>query len=259
MRRVIVAGALGRMGSECVHAVHSDAGLSLAARVDPGFASAPDEGCFPDLSEALAQVEADVLVDFTRPDVVEANIRCAFAAGLECVGGTTGLSEETLADLATALPAGCCLFYAPNFALGAVLLMQAAQRIARYMPQAEIIELHHDKKLDAPSGTALRTAQLIAAARTEPFVPAPGKESELAQGAGARGAAIEGVPVHSIRLPGLLAHQEVIFGASGQTLTLRHDSIDRSSFMPGVVLACHKTAEAEGLIVGLEQFLSDAD
>jgi 4-hydroxy-tetrahydrodipicolinate reductase len=168
------------------------------------------------------------------------------------------LSETRLAELATsecALP-GSCLFYAPNFAIGAVLMMQFAARAARFMEHVEVIELHHDQKLDAPSGTAIRTAELIAAARSA--VPdAPGEETELPGMQGARGALVSDVSIHSIRLPGLVAHQEVLFGGTGQTLSIRHDSIDRTSFMPGVVLAVSKVQQHTGLVIGLERLMEE--
>ncbi|MDR1775672.1 MAG: 4-hydroxy-tetrahydrodipicolinate reductase [Actinomycetes bacterium] len=252
MIRVIVTGALGRMGAETVRAVTAADGLQVVARVDPGFArddgattNTGECGCgcgeteqtatprdFATLADALAAVTADVLVDFTRPDVVEENLRCAIPAGLDCVVGTTGLADATLDDLAGRLADGQCLFIAPNFAIGAVLMMQFAARAAAVLPKAEIIELHHDRKLDAPSGTALRTASLMTAA-----------------------GAADPVPIHSVRLQGFVASQEVIFGAQGQTLSIRHDTTDRTSFMPGVVLACRRVVDATGLIVGLEQFL----
>ena len=151
---------------------------------------------------------------------------------------------------------GTTLFFAPNFAVGAVLMMQFAEQAARYMPYVEVTELHHDKKADAPSGTAVRTARMIAAARSEtPSVP--GRETELPGMEGARGAVVDGVHIHSVRLPGLVAHQEVLFGGQGQTLTIRHDSIDRTSFMPGVVLAVREVGARDGLIVGLEKFMGE--
>ncbi len=265
MIRVLVAGAAGRMGAEVVRAVTAAGGLEVVACVDPGAAgTAVDDGaggqieCYAALVGAIADTRPDVMVDFTRPDVVEGNICTALAAGVDCVVGTTGLSEERLAEIYTLASQhpDTCLFYAPNFAIGAVLMMQFAERAARFMPAAEIIELHHDAKLDAPSGTAVRTARLIAAAR-EVVPAAPGRESELDGLEGARGAVADGVPVHSVRLQGLVAHQEVIFGGQGQTLTLRHDSIDRTSFMPGVVLACREVGERSGLIVGLEKLMGE--
>ncbi len=159
-----------------------------------------------------------------------------------------------LAELAADAPDGTCLFMAPNFAIGAVLMMEFAARAAHYMPHAEIIELHHDNKADAPSGTAMRTASLIATSRHEVPVT-PGRESEVADGA--RGAIVDEVTVHSVRLPGLVAHQEVLFGGQGQTLSIRHDSIDRTSFMPGVVLAIRSVGELSGLVIGLDTLLGE--
>lgn len=265
MIRVLVSGAAGRMGSEVVRAVTAADGMQVVAAVDPNAAGkAIDDGaggqidCVASLVAAIADTRPQVMVDFTHPDVVEGNICTALAAGVHCVVGTTGLSEEKLAEI---LASDCshpntCLFYAPNFAIGAVLMMQFAEKAARYMPHVEVIELHHDQKADAPSGTAIRTARMIAAARKE--VPAaPGRETELDSMEGARGALVDGVTVHSIRLPGLVAHQEVVFGGQGQTLTLRHDSIDRTSFMPGVVLACREAPSHSGLVVGLEKLMGE--
>ena len=196
------------------------------------------------------------MVDFTHPTVVEGNLRTALPLGVDCVVGTTGLSEEKLAELAELAPAGTALFFAPNFAIGAVLMMQFAELAARHMPYVEVTEFHHDKKADAPSGTAIRTARMIAAARGEAPV-VPGRETELPGMEGARGALVDGVSVHSVRLPGLVAHQEVLFGGQGQTLTIRHDSIDRTSFMPGVVLAVREVGSRSGLIVGLEKLMGE--
>lgn len=258
MIKVLVTGAAGRMGSEVVRAVTGADGMQVVAAVDPNVSVCfvTDERgtqveCTQDLAAAIAAFRPDVMVDFTRPDVVEANLRVALPAGVDCVVGTTGVSEELLAELAALAPEGTCLFFAPNFAIGAVLMMRFAEQAARFMPHAEVIELHHDRKLDAPSGTALRTAKLIAAARDD-APPAPGRETELPGLEGARGANADGVPVHSVRLPGLVAHQEVVFGGQGQTLTIRHDSIDRTSFMPGVVLAIREVGARAGLVVGLD-------
>ena len=256
---VLVSGAAGRMGAEVVRAVTAANDMRVVSAVDPlNVGLLVDDGadgsvtCSHDLATAIAETSPHVMVDFTHPDAVESNLRVALAAGVDCVVGTTGLAQSVLEDLASATPGGVCLFVAPNFAIGAVLMMRFAADAARYLPHVEIIELHHDRKADAPSGTALRTAGLIAAARTG--VPAaPGRETELAEGA--RGAFVDGVGVHSVRLPGLVAHQEVIFGGQGQTLTLRHDSIDRTSFMPGVVLAVREVGSRSGLIVGLEHLM----
>jgi len=249
------------MGQACCAAFAAADDIELVACVDRRVVAGGAQGDAPTfelLTEALEQTPPDVLVDFTAPDAVEANIRTALAAGVDCVVGTTGLSADTLTELGALAPEGTCLFVAPNFAIGAVLLMQFCAQAARYMPDVEIIELHHNQKKDAPSGTALRTAELIAASRAAVGAtpqPAPGAESELSGYEGARGALCEGVPVHSVRLPGLVAHQEVIFGGPGQTLTLRHDAPDRASFMPGVLLACRSVGARSGLIIGLENFM----
>jgi 4-hydroxy-tetrahydrodipicolinate reductase len=256
---VIVTGAAGRMGREVVKSIGEADGMRVAAAVDPNSAGAEIEDGMGgtvvvtgDLAEALSGPGPRVLVDFTVPSVVEATVEQALAAGVHCVVGTTGVSVDRWATLAEQADGGACLFVAPNFAIGAVLMMRFAQTAARYMPHVEIIELHHDRKLDAPSGTALRTAALIASARRE--VPAsPGRETEVSPGA--RGALVEGVTIHSVRLPGLVAHQEVLFGGTGQTLSIRHDSIDRSSFMPGVVLAVREVVSRHGLVVGLEELM----
>jgi len=257
MIRVLVSGAAGRMGLEVCRAVAAEPDFALVACVDLAHAGEPaSQGTglwiTADLEGAIREARPDVVVDFTHPSVVAGNIATTLAAGVHCVVGTTGLAESTLSELASQAPEGVCLFVAPNFAIGAVLMMRFAADAARYLPHAEVIELHHDRKADAPSGTAIRTATLIARARGEaPTIP--GTETETAPGA--RGALIEGVPVHSVRLPGLVAHQEVLFGGQGQTLSIRHDSIDRTSFMPGVVLAIRETVKHSGLIIGLERYL----
>ena len=189
------------------------------------------------------------------PNAVEGNVRRALAAGIDCVVGTTGLSNETLESMAAEAPAGTCLFHAPNFTTGAVLMMQFAKAAAPFFPEAEVIEFHHARKKDAPSGTAVRTAQMISAARDGRVSEAPGKETEIEGCDGARGALVDGVPVHSVRSMGFVATQEVIFGSMGQTLTIKHDSWDRTSYMPGVLLGIRSVGELEGLIVGLENFM----
>jgi 4-hydroxy-tetrahydrodipicolinate reductase len=168
------------------------------------------------------------------------------------VVGTTGVAADRWKEIASSSGTDACLFVAPNFAIGAVLMMRFAEMAARHLPHAEIIELHHDKKLDAPSGTAIHTAARIAAARGA-APEAPGRETEVIEGA--RGADVDGVPVHSVRLPGLVAHQEVLFGGQGQTLSIRHDTIDRTSFMPGVVLAIRGVVSRTGLVIGLEELM----
>jgi 4-hydroxy-tetrahydrodipicolinate reductase len=221
MTKVAVSGAAGRMGATVVNAVESADDLTLSGKADPA------------LKTPLAAVleDADVVVDFSVPATALDNVKECLAAGVHVVVGTTGFDLEAARAAAEASTANC--FVAPNFAIGAVLMMMVSQTIARHMPDAEIIELHHDKKLDAPSGTAARTAELIDAAG--------GKVRE---------------PIHSVRLPGLVAHQEVIFGGLGQTLSIRHDSIDRWSFMPGVLLAVRKVPTLpDHFTVGLEKLL----
>lgn len=263
MIRVLVTGAAGKMGSEVVRAVTAESDMQVVACVDfatPGTSLADGLGgsivCSRNLAETILATSPEVMVDFTHPDAVENNLAIALEAGVDCVVGTTGLTTDQLTILASKARPGTCLFFAPNFAIGAVLMMRFAREAARHMPRAEIIELHHDRKADAPSGTALRTAAMIAGARSE-TPSAPGRETEVVPCA--RGAEVEGVPVHSVRLPGLVAHQEVLFGGQGQTLSIRHDSHDRTSFMPGVLLAIRRVGGLEGLVVGLEALLGDAE
>jgi len=255
----IVTGAAGRMGREVVKAVTAAEGMQLAAAVDTGSpGTVLDDGAggtvttTADLASALVGPLPRVLVDFTVPAAVEKTVQEALAAGVHCVVGTTGVSVDRWAEIAADCSTGACLFVAPNFALGAVLMMRFAAVAARYMPHVEIIELHHALSQDAPAGTAMRTAGLISAARTE-APAAPGRETEVAPGA--RGALVDDVTVHSVRLPGLVAHQEVLFGDTGQTLSIRHDSIDRTSFMPGVILACREVIWHSGLVIGLEELM----
>ena len=260
MITVLVSGALGRMGTEICKAVDGAEDMELVGGIDimaaPGT-TVGDAGApvFNDLSAAIDAVHPDVMIDFTRPDAAEANLRCALGKGVHCVLGTTGLSEEKLAEIYEQSAAeGAHLFHAPNFTTGAVLMMLFSAQAAKYFPDAEVIELHHDGKKDAPSGTAIRTARMIAANKREAST-APGKETELEGFAGARGALVEGVPVHSVRTAGYVAHQEVIFGSMGQTLTIRHDSIDRSSYMPGILMAVRAVGDIDGLLIGLENLM----
>lgn len=259
MITVLVSGAAGRMGREVVRAVLAEPDLELVAAVDPGCGGeSVGEGTSltyaSDLGVAIDGTSPQVMVDFTHPSAVAGNIEVALGRGVHCVVGTTGLPTDELERLAASADTDVCLFMAPNFAIGAVLMMRFAALAARHMPHVEIIELHHDRKADAPSGTALRTASLIAEARTR--VPEiPGRDTEIA--AGARGALVDGICVHSVRLPGLVAHEEVLFGGQGQTLSIRHDSIDRTSFMPGVILAVRSVIDRSGLIIGLERFMED--
>ena len=255
-----MSGALGRMGTQVIAAVDGAADMQLVAGFDPFAKEGTTVGqggvpVYTVLADALAAGQPDVLVDFSRPDAAEANLRAALAAGVNCVLGTTGLSEEKLQQIYDESAAGdAALFCAPNFTTGAVLMMLFAQQAAKYFPDAEVIEFHHDGKKDSPSGTAVRTAKLIAGAR-DFGMTAPGRETELEGMEGARGALVCDVPVHSVRTAGYVAHQEVIFGSAGQTLTIRHDSIDRSSYMPGVLLAVRAVGGLEGLVVGLEKLM----
>ena len=254
MIRVAVAGCAGRMGQAVVDAVNEAQDMVLVCGIDPYAKEGSGFPVYAGVSAAIDAERFDVMVDFTQPDVVEANIRAALPAGIDCVIGTTGLANSTLEELAALAPEGTCLFVAPNFTVGAVLMMRFAQMAAPYLDEAEVIEFHHARKKDAPSGTAKRTAEIIAAARdAAPTVP--GRESELPGCEGARGAVVDGVPVHSVRSMGYVASQEVVFGSMGQSLSIRHDSWDRTSYMPGVLLAVRSVRDRSGLIVGLEQFM----
>ena len=253
MIRVAVAGYAGRMGSAVVQAVTAAEDMQVVCGIDP-FAVEADFPTYENIAQAVEAGDFDVLVDFTAPSVVAGNLEVALAAGIDCVVGTTGLSTERLEQLAELATEGTCLFYAPNFTTGAVLMMQFAKAAAPYFPEAEVIEFHHCNKKDAPSGTAVRTAQMIAEAR-EFASQAPGKETEIEGCEGARGALVEGVPVHSVRSMGFVATQEVIFGSMGQTLSIKHDSWDRASYMPGVLLGIRSVGELSGLIVGLENLM----
>lgn len=253
-------GAGGRMGSEVCRAVARDPETDLVAAVDTRLAGTPISvaaGIDSDLSisesiETLAENGAEVAVDFTVAESAVSNIAWCLEHGIHVVVGTTGIAAEDVERLATKTgPAN--LLIAPNFAIGAVLMMSFSQQAARWLPDAEIIELHHPGKLDAPSGTALKTLDAIAGARQG--VPSEPQVEASESLTGARGGEKDGVRVHSIRLPGLVAHQEVIFGSEGQTLSIRHDSTDRSSFMPGVLLAVKAIASRPGLTVGLESVL----
>ena len=255
MIKVAVAGYAGRMGSAVVDAVTAADNMNVVCGIDPHAKEAPFP-VFDTLAEALDATDVDVLVDFTQPNVVAGNLSVALPRGVDCVVGTTGLSNETLEGLAASAAPGTCLFYAPNFTTGAVLMMEFAKAAAPYFPEAEVIEYHHCNKKDAPSGTAVRTAEIIAKARAPRVSEAPGRETEIAGAEGARGALIDGVPVHSVRSMGFVASQEVIFGSLGQTLTIRHDSWDRTSYMPGVLLGIRSVGERDGLIVGLENFMN---
>jgi 4-hydroxy-tetrahydrodipicolinate reductase len=249
--RVAVLGARGRMGSTVCRAVDSADDLELVASVDVLDAA----GTQP--AAAAIAAGAQVAVDFTSPTAVMDNVRTLVAGGVHAVVGTTGFDAARLDEVRAMLdagPVGVGVLVVPNFALGAVLLMRFAQTAARYYESVEVVELHHPDKVDAPSGTARRTAELMARARAEAGLgPVPDATSTGIDGA--RGAVVEGIAVHAVRLRGLVAHQEVLFGAPGETLTIRHDSFDRESFMPGVLLGVRSVGSRPGLTVGLEPLL----
>lgn len=243
--RVGVLGARGRMGQQVCQAVDAADDLDLVAMVDAG-----------DWLFSVSDGGAQVLVDFTHPDVVMDNIRFAIDEGIHAVVGTTGLTDDRLDTIRKWLvdTPDLGVLVAPNFAIGAVLSMTFARLAARFYESAEIVELHHPGKADAPSGTAVRTAQLIASVRdTSDLAPVPDATTQGADGA--RGASIDGIHVHSVRLAGLVAHQEVLFGTEGETLSIRHDSLHRTSFMPGVLLGIRTIRSRPGLTVGLEPLL----
>jgi 4-hydroxy-tetrahydrodipicolinate reductase len=263
--RVGVVGACGRMGQMVCRAVADDPDLKLVAAVDRSRVGESigsvigkpqiDVWIGDELHELLS-AEAEVAVDFTHPDVVLGDVEWAVEHAVDMVVGTTGLADDALqriADLLADEGSESNVIVAPNFALGAVLMQRFAAEASRFFPAVEVIELHHDAKADAPSGTSLATVRRILAER-EAGYRGPDAESV----AGARGADVGGVRVHSVRLPGLVAHQEVILGAPGQTLTIRHDSMDRASFMPGVLLAIKAVGSRPGLTVGLEPLLESS-
>lgn len=245
MINVAVLGAKGRMGAEVVKAVEAEPGMSLIAALDLG-----------DSLDQLIGSGTHVVVDFTTPDSVMANLEFVINNGMNAVVGTTGFDDSKLAiveRIANQNPSVGVLI-APNFAIGAVLMMEFATKAAKYFESAEIIELHHPDKVDAPSGTATRTAQLMSQARSDAgLVAMPDATTSALDGA--RGSKVGGVPIHSVRARGLVAHQEVIFGGLGETLTIRHDSIDRAGFMPGVLLGIRSVITRPGLTHGLDKFM----
>ncbi|MDR7484165.1 MAG: 4-hydroxy-tetrahydrodipicolinate reductase [Armatimonadota bacterium] len=262
--RIAVSGAGGRMGRAAVRAIAREPDLRMVAALGHERGVGQDAGevagagplgvaIAADFAEVLAG-KPDILVEFAPGRAAAEHARAALEADVRPVVGSTGLSMEEIGAL-TALAAQRRIggVIAPNFAIGAVLMMEFARTAARFLPHAEIIELHHDRKRDAPSGTALKTARLIAGARGDPPAPAV-KEEEMVSGA--RGGTSDGVRVHSVRLPGLVAHQEVIFGGPGQTLTIRHDSLNEESFMPGLLLAIRRVRDLQELVYGLEHLLA---
>ena len=263
MIKIVVAGFKGRMGTAATQMVLNEEDFELVGVLDPSAQEANlaeinqydgvDVPVFTSKEALVAALTADVWIDFTIPAVALENIRFALENRIRPVVGTTGLSEgqiNELKELAQAQQVGGLI--APNFAIGAVLMMEFAQKAAAYFPDVEVIELHHDQKLDAPSGTAIKTVELMAQTREEKRQGHPAEEELLP---GARGADYQGMKIHSVRLPGLVAHQEVLFGAPGEGLTLRHDSYDRQSFMTGVALGCRKVMPLTELVYGLDQLL----
>ena len=244
MIKVGVLGARGRMGAEVVRAVQEAADLELVAALDLG-----------DSLEILLSEQAEVVVDFTTPDSVMANLEFLLAHNINVVVGTTGFNETRVVQVRSWLTnSKSGVLIAPNFAIGAVLMMEFAAKAARYFESAEIVELHHPNKVDAPSGTAARTAELMSESRKAAGINQV-PDATTTSLPGARGAMVGSVPVHSIRLRGLVAHQEVLLGGIGETLTIRHDSIDRVGFMPGVLLGIRKVSAHPGLTLGLENYM----
>lgn len=245
MTKVGVLGARGKVGAAICEAVREAEDMELVAEVDQG-----------DSLDLLTQSGAEVVVDFTHPDVVMDNLKFCVTNGIHAVVGTTGFTDERLDTVREWLEKSPTtgVLVAPNFAIGAILMMRFAVQAAKYFPSAEIIELHHPGKADAPSGTAHRTAALMGEARAAAQM-APAPDATSTELDGARGADVDGVRVHSVRLTGLVAHQEVLLGTQGETLTIRHDSLDRSSFSPGVLLGVRQVGTAPGLTVGLDAFM----
>jgi len=244
MIKVGVLGARGRMGSEVVKAVTDASDLELVAALDLG-----------DSLDALVSKGAQVVVDFTTPDSVMANLEFLIGKNIHAVIGTTGFDDARIAKIKSLLASSKSgVLIAPNFAIGAVLMMEFATKAAKYFESAEIIELHHPNKVDAPSGTAARTAELMSKSRKEAGL-APMPDATTSSLDGARGATVGDIPVHSVRLRGLVAHQEVLLGGIGETLSIRHDSIDRVGFMPGVLLGVRQVVSHPGLTFGLENFM----
>lgn len=240
--RVLINGAFGKMGQMTAKTIGEHPSFELVGQTGKDY----------DLRQSILDSKADVVIDFTHPDVVFQNSECIIEANARPVIGTTGLTQAQVAQLQKkCADKNLGGVVAPNFSLGAVLMMKHAKEIIKYMPYAEIIECHHDRKVESPSGTAMRTAEMLAQARTK--TPDNITSKEIL--AGARGAKHHGIPIHAIRLPGFLAHQRIIFGNSGETLTIQHDTIDRQSFMPGICLACEKVMKINKLVYGLDELL----
>ena len=258
--KVVVHGALGRMGREVTNALCQEPETKVVGAVDldvpqDSLALPDGSGSVPlssDMGSILASQQPDVLADFTVARATMPAVPIATARKINLVIGTTGLTADDLDEIERlAVAHGVGAVVAPNFALGAVLMMHLAKVAARYLEYAEIIELHHDKKVDAPSGTALSTARAMAEARGKPFSRTADRDKEMKS----RGDEVESIPIHAVRLPGLLAHQEIILGAQGQTLRIRHDMLNREGFMPGVIVAVKEVINRQGLIRGLDALL----
>lgn len=263
MIKIVIAGPRGNMGKEAVKMVMKEENFDLVAVVDHRYngvlmkdvaeMEALNIPVYGDMERCFQEIECHVLIDLTTPEVGKKHMLVAFEYGVRPVVGTTGFTDadvRELSDIAASKKIGAII--APNFAIGAILMMKFSQMAARYMPHVEIIEQHHDRKLDAPSGTAAKTAQMIAGVREK---VRQGHPNETEQIPGARGADYEGIRIHSVRLPGLVAHQEVLFGGEGQTLKIRHDSLNRASFMPGVKLSCETVMKLDVLVYGLEHII----
>ncbi|OEH93428.1 4-hydroxy-tetrahydrodipicolinate reductase [Bacillus solimangrovi] len=261
--KIIVAGPRGRMGSEALRLIERTEHFELVAAVDIKFAGKRvsdieglpkfDAPVYDDIEQCFQEVHADVLIDLTTPEVGKKHTELAVEYGVRPVVGTTGFNENELEALRKrAEEKGIGVIIAPNFAVGAILMMKFAQMAAKYFPDVEIIEQHHDQKLDAPSGTAIKTAEMIQKVRESKGQGHPDEQETIV---GSRGGNMDGMRIHSVRLPGLVAHQEVLFGGEGQTLTIRHDSINRVSFMSGVQLAVETVMKLDLLVYGLENIM----
>lgn len=244
MSKIIVNGAKGKMGIEAVKAIQNDPSLTLIADIDIN----------DNLQETIKKTQADVVVDLTHPTAVFENCKTILENNAHAVVGTSGLTEKNISDLRNiATKHNKTIIVCPNFAISAILMMQFAKEAAKFMDRCEIIEYHHDKKADSPSGTAIKTAQFINE-NNETINKDILNEKELIPGS--RGAQVNNIPIHAIRIPGVIANQEVIFGTTGQSLTIRHDTISREAFMPGLILAIKATSTTTGLIYGLENILN---
>lgn len=268
MIKVAIAGIRGKMGQTALEAITETPGMEVVAAYDykhdgqffvdgevGAERSAAAVPMFSDLQELVEQTEPTLFFDVTRPNVVFSNVTKAIEQGLHIVVGTSGLTESSIAQIRSQAEAKkVSVVIAPNFSIGAVLMMKFSQMAARFLPDVEIIEMHHNNKVDAPSGTAVKTAQMIQEVR-DPHTQGHPNETEELQGA--RGADIDGMKIHSVRLHGLLAHQQVLFGSAGELLTIRHDSFDRASFKQGIVLATQHASTSDDFVYGLEQLLKD--